>query len=129
MNPNETSEAYALRDAMPPVPADKVRLCEYRDVDARLIGIVTTLARGEAVNCHGIRKPMALQSVTRGYQCAGSVLRWQDRPIWRVRVWQNDGTTTGLAFKTEAEARAQYDAWSGATAPAPRGWDVVDTSV
>jgi hypothetical protein len=125
MNPNETSEAYALRDAMPPVPAGKVRLCEYADVDARLIGIVTTLARGEAVNCHGIRRPMQLQKVSRGYQCAGSCLRWQDREIWRCRIWQTDGTTTGLAFRTEQEARAQYDKWSGVSV-APRGWDVVE---
>jgi hypothetical protein len=102
---------------MPAVPAGKVRLCEYNDCDARLLGVVTMLARGEAVNCHGIRKPMQLDHVTRGYQIAGSCLRWQDREVWRVRVWQNDGTTHGQAFKTELEARALFDRWAGASGP------------
>ena len=75
---------------------------------------MANLAHGVVVNCHGVRKPMQyLQHVTRGYQIAGSVLRWQDREIWRVRVWQSDGNTTGQAFRTEAEARALYAAWSG----------------
>jgi hypothetical protein len=113
MNPNETPDAYAMRAAMPVVPAGKVRLCEYADCDARLIGVVTPLACGQAVNSHGIRKPMRLDHVTRGYQIAGSVLRWQDCEVWRVRIWENDGTAGGQSFKTEAAAREFYAARAG----------------
>lgn len=93
--------------AMPPVPEGRVRLCEYGQTEPG------TFARRKILKSRtgDFRRVYQLYHAPRGYYCAGSMARWQDKELWGVQ-FQEDGATHGRMFLTEQKARDLFKEWT-----------------
>jgi len=78
---------------------------------------VNVLATCDTKTTHGLPTTRKLVHRTEGYSVAGSAMRF-DKEAWGSLFDQN-GTTGGKWFKTEAEARKDFDAWCGANKANP----------
>lgn len=92
------------RDAVPPVPAGKVMVAVPGSYDRALNAEVTVVA--SAVGCmHGF-PTVRLEYSTRGFEIAGSMMRWTEA-YWAVRHNTYDGRVEGWRFKADDEAGAR----------------------
>lgn len=95
------------RDAVPPVPAGKVMVAVPGSYDRALNAEVTVVA--SAVGCmHGF-PTVRLEYSTRGFEIAGSMMRWTEAR-WSVLWTAQDGGIHGRNFaeSNEAGARAYF---------------------
>lgn len=81
------------------------RIAEYGTLRPEQFGAKTTLAAVPRRN-----GTMRLIHRTAGYQIAGSMARFDAEAWGSIYECRTDGTTHGQWFRTEAEARARFDA-------------------
>lgn len=103
----------SIRDSYPPVPAGMVRLANCGSYDRALDSEHTVLA--QAVGALHRFPTVYLQYQTRGFNIAGSQMRW-DEASWGVLYYPGDGTRHGQRFSADAEgeakARALFAKWT-----------------
>lgn len=103
------------REKVPPVPDGRARLAEYGTTNREHRVEQTTLAQAPGV-MHG-HPTVRLVHMTRGWQIAGSMLRW-DMARYSVLWTENDSSIHGRNFaetpEGEAEARALFVKWTDA---------------
>lgn len=109
----------SLRDSMPAVPANMVRIATAGMYDRSLDADRTIHAQAIGA-LHGYPL-VTLSYVTRGYVPAGSAMRW-DEARWRVTYTVSDGGIHGKSFLegNEAEARAYFAALTDSQAVSAR---------
>ena len=82
---------------------------EYKDCTDSMLSHETVLKNGYGA----FSRPFELRHVSEGYEIAGSAMRHVNE-CWRVVSYDRDGTRRSKAFKTEAEATADFDCWTEA---------------
>jgi len=83
----------------------QIKLAEYGTLTQEQFGKKVVLDRGFNIN-----REYKLIHRTAGFQCAGSCARFDDE-AWGV-LFEFDGAEHGRYFKTEADARELFKAWT-----------------
>ena len=82
------------------------QIVEYGTVTSDQFSKVTKLETG----ING-RREYTLNHHTPGFECAGSMARYNGREVWSVQFYM-DGATHGRRFLAEADARALFQKWT-----------------
>jgi len=84
------------------------QIAEYAEISKDQLSKVNTLET--AVN--GTRE-FRLTHHSRGWECAGSMARWNDLEMYGV-LFEMAGATNGRKFLKQDEAKALFDKWAKA---------------
>ena len=83
------------------------QIAEYRDAPSDQFSKITVI--DTATNG---RREYSLKRHSVGFECAGSMARWQGYEVFSV-TFESDGSTHGRRFINQAEAQDLFDKWTG----------------